>query len=658
MYVERERALFGSWYEFFPRSEGAIKNKDGSITSGNFKTAIKSLERVSKMGFDVLYLPPIHPIGSKFRKGKNNSLTPDTDDPGVPWAIGSEFGGHDTVNPELGTIKDFEEFVKAANKLNIEVALDFALQVSPDHPWVSNHPEWFTTRPDGSIAYAENPPKKYQDIYPINFDKDYSGIKKEVVRILSFWIEKGIKIFRVDNPHTKPVIFWQEVIAEINSKNQFISFPSTSNFKLEQGSLESWVIPEWNGIDNLSNLTFKISKENLPIKSNQIFIGASEYHPILDSNNYFTINKKSNVKGKPNLNKDGVFIYYDADPSGLFDRWYLQIVDGYVGNSFDAYHPNYSIQIDSDGIFYDVKSLDYPKPSNINFTTGVNTLKINGGSILGGDTKVDVSRSSQFASAIMLIGPFLKNGLRLKLIGDKFVSRSYITMTLKILELAGVEVAAMGNYIEIPNQRVAPPDFEVECDWSSAAFWYQYVAHYKSAKINLSGLSRSGIQGDECMADFFKQLGVRTTQDNRSIIIEYDPSFLSIGQLQFDLADVPDLAPALILTCFGERIPAVFTGINHLQFKESDRIKSIASCINSLGGEMKVVDDAIILNDFPESFNSVIVNPFNDHRIAMAMAMFSATGTSVTLSDQNVVNKSYPEFWSHIELFDLPVTLV
>ena len=152
------------------------------------------------MGFDVLYLPPIHPIGRKFRKGKNNSLTPDVDDPGVPWAIGSEFGGHDTVNPELGTIKDFEEFVKAANKLNIEVALDFALQVSPDHPWVSNHPEWFTTRPDGSIAYAENPPKKYQDIYPINFDKDYSGIKKEVVRILSFWIEKGIKIFRVDNP--------------------------------------------------------------------------------------------------------------------------------------------------------------------------------------------------------------------------------------------------------------------------------------------------------------------------------------------------------------------------------------------------------------------------------------------------------------------------
>jgi starch synthase (maltosyl-transferring) len=224
IYVERERALFGAWYEFFPRSEGAIKNKDGTVTSGNFKTATKSLERVAKMGFDVLYLPPIHPIGTKFRKGKNNSLTPDANDPGVPWAIGSHIGGHDTVNPELGTVKDFEDFVKAANKLHIEVALDFAMQVSPDHPWVAAHPNWFTTRPDGTIAYAENPPKKYQDIYPINFDHDYQGIKTEVIRILRFWIDKGVKIFRVDNPHTKPVIFWQEVIAEINKANPEVIF--------------------------------------------------------------------------------------------------------------------------------------------------------------------------------------------------------------------------------------------------------------------------------------------------------------------------------------------------------------------------------------------------------------------------------------------------
>ena len=221
---DRDRALIGAWYEFFPRSEGAVKNKDGSITSGNFKTAAKSLERVAKMGFNILYLPPIHPIGKTFRKGKNNSLTPTENDPGVPWAIGSADGGHDAIHPDLGNEKDFAEFVKAANKLGIEIALDFALQVSPDHPWVNSHPNWFTKRPDGSIAYAENPPKKYQDIYPINFDNDYEGIKSEVIRILQLWISRGIKIFRVDNPHTKPVIFWQEVICEINSKNPEVIF--------------------------------------------------------------------------------------------------------------------------------------------------------------------------------------------------------------------------------------------------------------------------------------------------------------------------------------------------------------------------------------------------------------------------------------------------
>jgi starch synthase (maltosyl-transferring) len=176
------------------------------------------------MGFDVLYLPPIHPIGTKFRKGKNNSLTPDANDPGVPWAIGSHVGGHDSVNPELGTVKDFEEFVKAANKLNIEVALDFAMQVSPDHPWVAAHPNWFTTRPDGTIAYAENPPKKYQDIYPINFDQDYEGMVAEVMRLLRFWISKGVTIFRVDNPHTKPVHFWQDVLNRIYKESPEVIF--------------------------------------------------------------------------------------------------------------------------------------------------------------------------------------------------------------------------------------------------------------------------------------------------------------------------------------------------------------------------------------------------------------------------------------------------
>lgn len=217
--VERERSLVGSWYEFFPRSEGAIRNSDGSITSGTFKSAAKRIPEVAEMGFDVLYIPPIHPIGISHRKGKNNSLTATETDPGVPWGVGNSTGGHDAVNPELGTLEDFKEFLKVAKKNDIEVALDLALQCSPDHPWVKKHPEWFTKRADGSIAYAENPPKKYEDIYPINFDNDYPGLFKEVLRIVSFWIDLGVSIFRVDNPHTKPVSFWQELIAEVRKNN-------------------------------------------------------------------------------------------------------------------------------------------------------------------------------------------------------------------------------------------------------------------------------------------------------------------------------------------------------------------------------------------------------------------------------------------------------
>ena len=222
--VECERALVGSWYEFFPRSEGAIKNADGTITSGTFKTASQRIPAVAEMGFDVLYIPPIHPIGYAHRKGKNNALTATASDPGVPWGIGNADGGHDAINPELGTMKDFEDFLKVARKNKIEVALDLALQCSPDHPWVKSNPEWFTKRDDGTIAYAENPPKKYQDIYPINFDNDYPGLFAEILRIVTFWIDKGISIFRVDNPHTKPVHFWQELIAAVNKKYPDVIF--------------------------------------------------------------------------------------------------------------------------------------------------------------------------------------------------------------------------------------------------------------------------------------------------------------------------------------------------------------------------------------------------------------------------------------------------
>jgi starch synthase (maltosyl-transferring) len=176
------------------------------------------------MGFDVVYLPPIHPIGHAFRKGPNNSLSAETDDPGSPWAIGSHEGGHDAVHPHLGTLDDFHAFVAAAHDESLEIALDLALQASPDHPWVSEHPEWFTTRADGSIAYAENPPKKYQDIYPLNFDNDPEGIYAEVLRIVRFWIYQGVRIFRVDNPHTKPLWVWDRLFSDIRSTDPDVIF--------------------------------------------------------------------------------------------------------------------------------------------------------------------------------------------------------------------------------------------------------------------------------------------------------------------------------------------------------------------------------------------------------------------------------------------------
>ncbi|WP_439946544.1 alpha-1,4-glucan--maltose-1-phosphate maltosyltransferase [Streptomyces sp. BBFR109] len=217
--VERERALYGSWYEFFPRSEGTPEQPHGT-----FATAARRLPAIAAMGFDVVYLPPIHPIGTTFRKGPNNTLTAGPDDVGVPWAIGSPEGGHDAIHPALGTLDDFDAFVRQAGELGLEIALDFALQCSPDHPWVHKHPEWFHHRPDGTIAYAENPPKKYQDIYPIAFDADMEGLITETVRVLRHWMDHGVRIFRVDNPHTKPVVFWERVIGAVNATDPDVIF--------------------------------------------------------------------------------------------------------------------------------------------------------------------------------------------------------------------------------------------------------------------------------------------------------------------------------------------------------------------------------------------------------------------------------------------------
>jgi starch synthase (maltosyl-transferring) len=227
VWVDRQRALYGSWYEFFPRSEGATYDEEtGQWTSGTFRTAAKRLEAVAGMGFDILYVPPVHPIGHSFRKGPNNTLDPKPGDPGSPWAIGSSEGGHDAIHPELGTFEDFDDFVARAHEVGLEVAIDLALQASPDHPWVAEHPKWFNVRADGSIAYAENPPKKYQDIYPINFDNDPEGIYAEVLRIVRLWISHGVTVFRVDNPHTKPVNFWEYLLGEIRKTDPDVVFLS------------------------------------------------------------------------------------------------------------------------------------------------------------------------------------------------------------------------------------------------------------------------------------------------------------------------------------------------------------------------------------------------------------------------------------------------
>ena len=217
--VERPKSSFAAWYQFFPRSEGAYFDADGKIVQGTLKTALSGLDRAKAEGFDIVYLPPIFPIGVTNRKGRNNSLVAGPNDPGSPFGIGSELGGHDTVDPLLGTMDDFKAFCAHAHELGLEVALDFALQCSPDHPWVKQHPNWFRTKPDGTIAFAENPPKKYQDIYPIDFNADMEGIEAETERIMDLWIKAGVTIFRVDNPHTKPVRFWQDVIAAVTKKH-------------------------------------------------------------------------------------------------------------------------------------------------------------------------------------------------------------------------------------------------------------------------------------------------------------------------------------------------------------------------------------------------------------------------------------------------------
>ena len=269
VYVDRTKARFSTWYEFFPRSASDEPNKHGT-----FKNCELRLEKISKMGFDVLYFPPIHPIGEVNRKGKNNTTTALEGDVGSCWGIGSQYGGHKEIHPQLGSLDDFKGLIEKAKEYNIEIAMDYALQAAPDHPWVKEHPEWFKWRPDGTVQYAENPPKKYQDILPIYWEsKDFKNLWKECLDVLFYWIDCGITIFRVDNPHTKPYYFWNWVISEVKKKHPDILFlaeaftkPKVMQQLAKHGYTQSYTYFTWRNskqefVEYLTELTQTDQKE-------------------------------------------------------------------------------------------------------------------------------------------------------------------------------------------------------------------------------------------------------------------------------------------------------------------------------------------------------------------------------------------------------------
>ncbi|MGL4831098.1 MAG: maltotransferase domain-containing protein [Propionibacteriaceae bacterium] len=285
---ESERARFSAWYEFFPRSWGAYQNPDGTWTSGTFATAKAGLDHAAALGFDVVYLPPIHPIGTAFKKGPNNTLDAGPTDVGSPWAIGNSCGGHEAIHPELGTLADFSDFVEYAQERGLAIAMDLVLNCSPDHPWVSQHPEWFFQRLDGTTAYAENPPKKYQDVYPLNFDTDPEGLGEAIYELVLLWISRGITIFRVDNPHTKPVAFWAWLIAKVRHQHPEVIWlaeaftrPAMTKILGEVGFTQSYTYFTWrNSKAELEQYLTELSTEWSSFFRPNFFTNTPDINPV------------------------------------------------------------------------------------------------------------------------------------------------------------------------------------------------------------------------------------------------------------------------------------------------------------------------------------------------------------------------------------------
>jgi starch synthase (maltosyl-transferring) len=350
IWVDRPRALFGSWYEFFPRSEG-----------GTFASAAERLPGIAAMGFDVVYLPPIHPIGYVNRKGPNNTLEAGPDDPGSPWAIGSPEGGHDAVHPALGTLADFDAFVARAQELGMEIALDLALQCAPDHPWATEHPEWFTTRADGSIAYAENPPKKYQDIYPLNFDNDPAGLSAEVLRVVLHWVEHGVKIFRVDNPHTKPFDFWEWLIAEVKKTHPDVLF-------LAEAFTRPAIMHELGRIgftQSYTYFTWRTGKQELQEYLLELVEAAPYMRPNFFVNTPDILHASLQYGGPPAFKARAVLAALLSPSWGVYS--------GYELYEHVAVRPGSEEYLDSEK--YQVKQRDWSQPSLAPYLTLLNELR-------------------------------------------------------------------------------------------------------------------------------------------------------------------------------------------------------------------------------------------------------------------------------------------